>query len=73
MYFNKVNGSIREPNLHDAFSFAPAALAVELPKASNLSNSRPNRESFNLRDWAKQLEMHNTMVPKLHAFVNGKD
>ncbi|MEK6784856.1 MAG: hypothetical protein AABY61_05205 [Nitrospirota bacterium] len=25
---------------------------------------RPNREGFNLRDWAEQLEMHEAIVPK---------
>ena len=73
MNFSEMNGSVRESNLHDAFPFAPATLAIELPKASNLSNSRPNRECFNLRDGAKQLKIHNIMVPKIHSFVNGKD
>jgi|CXWL01.1.fsa_nt_gi hypothetical protein len=73
MNFSEMNGSVREPNLHDTFPFALATLAIELPKASNLSNSRPNRECFNLRDGAKQLKIHNIMVQKLHPFVNGKD
>ena len=67
MNFSGVNGSVREPNLRDALPLAPAILAIELSKTSHLVNSRPNRERFNLRNWAEQLKVHDLMVPKLHC------
>ncbi len=65
MNFGEMKGAIRESNLRNAFPLAPATLAIEFSQPGDLTDSRPNRKRFNLRDWAEQLEVHGAMVPKL--------
>src|SRR5215831_10624688 len=68
-----MQGTIREPNFRNPLSFAPTTPAVDLPKACDFSNSRPDRQRLNVHHWAEQLEMHGVMVPKSRGSVNGKD
>lgn len=67
MNFREMNRAIREPNLCDAFPFTPAPLAIEFSEPGDLTDARPNRKCFNLRDWAEQFEMPGAMVPKLRG------
>lgn len=51
-------------NFRDAFPLTPATFSIELSEPGDLTDSRPYRKRFNLRNGAEQLEMHSAMVPK---------
>lgn len=53
-----------DADFRDALPLAPTSLTIKLPKPGDLTDLRPNCERFNLRDRAKQLEMHEAIVPK---------
>ncbi len=59
-----MDGAIGKANLGNAFPLAPTSTAIELSQPGELTDSRPNRERFNLRDRAEQLETHEAIVPK---------
>ncbi len=59
-----MDGTIRKANFGNALPLAPTSSAIEFPEPGKLTDSRPNRERFNLRDRAEQLEMHKAIVPK---------
>jgi len=58
-----MDGAIGEANPGNAPPLAPTSSAIGLPKPGDLTDSRPDRERFNLRDRAEQLEMHEAIVP----------
>ena len=62
--FREMDGAIGKADFSDALPLAPTSSAIKLPKPGDLTDLRPNREGFNLRDWAEQLEMHEAIVPK---------
>ena len=59
-----MDGTIREANFREALSLPPAPFAIALAKPGDLTNGRPNRKRFNLRNRGTQFEMHRTMVAK---------
>ncbi len=58
MYFSQTYPTTKQAHFGNTFQFAPSASAILFPQASTITNTCASGNSFNVGDFADNLEVH---------------